>query len=138
MSYVSISTRIAAMKTPAKELMKGLHDDLADALFFPNSILPESLHTNKEYVVGVAGQRVNVKGKEGNTETVIGRAYGRSGTSLLTEGKKVQEQATRIDHREEQARRANLYAYQMEFFDAISYEPHVEGNGIEKLAKKFA
>ena len=133
-----MSQRIAAMKTPAKEMMQGLYDDLADTFFYPNSILPESLHADKEYVVGMAGHNVEVTGKQGNTENVIGRAYGRSGTSLLTEGKKVQEQATRIDHREEQARRANLYAYQMEFFDAISYEPHVEGNGIEKLAKKFA
>lgn len=133
-----MSQRIAAMKTPAKEMAQGLYDDLADALFFPNSILPESLHADKEYVVGMAGHNIKITGKQGKTENVIGRAYGRSGTSLMTEGKKVQEQATRIDHREEQARRAELYAKQMEFCEKITYEPHVEGNGIEKLAKKFA
>jgi len=139
MSYVPMSQRIAAMKTPAKEMMQGLYDDLADALFFPNSILPESLHADKEYVIGMTGHNIEITGKQGETENVIGRAYGRSGTSLLKKGEKIQEQVTRIDHREEQARRAELYAKQMEFCEKITYEPQIECDGaLDKLASKFA
>lgn len=54
---------IRKLKTPAREYLENLYNDLADAIWIPNSMLPEHLHGKNEYQVGGVVSNEKIYGK---------------------------------------------------------------------------
>ena len=123
--------RIDAMTFDSnREMAQGLLDAMQDAIHIPNSMLPEEMHNQKQYTSGAIN-------------STDGKLFGVSGKRVLELVTKRDEQAeakaAKQAHKNEKSRRVELYRSQMEFLEAITYEPLVESEiNIDKLAKAFA
>ena len=107
-----------------REMLQGLYDAIAGALWIPNEYLPEDLQQFKEFTTGAINKH-------------DGKCFGRSGTDCL---KYAQEQANKqeeFNHSAEKERRVELYAAQVADFGEFEYEEEVEFDGFDKLAEKM-
>lgn len=105
---------IQNLQTPAKDMLLGLYHDFADAIWIPNSVLPEKYRGKREFQV------------DGTASS--GKIYGRTVRSLNNEldRKKVSRANPDNDERE---RRVVEYA-QMETIEYIENEPRLIRNMI--------
>lgn len=98
---MSVRSEIAKLQTPAKELLSNLADVLEDAIFIPNTYLPERYHGSKEYVVDAIGP----------TENGEQKIYGRSVASLKRDRnyKLADERFARYSRKQEKLSRVSEY-----------------------------
>jgi hypothetical protein len=100
--------QINALQTPAKQMLLGLYNDLADAIWIPNSVLPPSFHGRAEYQLdGVAS---------------AGKIYGKSVKQIEN---LLREKPTPVsDDKSEKEKRISAYAAQMEESGSFTYSEH--------------